>query len=92
MAKNTIPVGSGVMTPDGLGKVFASNLLTEKFSVKLEDGKTKEYQRSELEMVDGDVNIDIEIPKNQYKLEETAVDIKELKKLEDDKNSSTGNV
>ena len=91
MAKNTIPVGSGVMTPDGLGKVFASNLLTEKFSVKLEDGKTKDYKRDELEMFDGEVNIDIEIPKNQYKMEE-AVDIGDIKKLEDDRNSSTGNV
>ena len=42
-------------------------------------------------MVDGDVNIDIEIP-NQYKLEEAPVDMKDIKKLEDDKNSSTGNV
>ena len=92
MAKNTIPIGSGVMTPDGLGRVFASNLLAEKFSVKLEDGKTKDYRRNELEMIDGDVNIDIEIPKNQYRLEETPVDIKDIKKLEDDKNSSTGNV
>ena len=91
MAKNTIPVGSGVMTPDGLGKVFASNLLTEKLSVKLEDGKTKDYKRDELEMFDGEVNIDIEIPKNQYKMEE-AVDIGDIKKLEDDRNSSTGNV
>lgn len=92
MAKNTIPIGSGVMTPDGLGRVFASNLLTEKFSVKLEDGKTKDYNRNDLEMIDGDVNIDIEIPKNQYRLEETPADIKDLKTLEDDRNSSTGNV
>ena len=92
MMKNTIPIGSGVMTPDGLGKVFSSNLLTEKFSVKLEDGKTKDYHREELEMVDGDVNIDIEISKNQYKMEEVPVDMKDIKKLEDDRNSSTGNV
>lgn len=92
MAKNTIPIGAVVMTPDGLGKVFASNLLTEKFSVKLEDEKIKEYQRCDLEMVDGDVNINIEIPKNQYKLEEAPVDMRDLKKLEDDRNSSTGNV
>lgn len=92
MAKNTIPIGSGVMTADGLGKVFASNLLTEKFSVKLEDGKIKDYHRKDLEMIDGDINIDIEITKNQYKLEETPDDIKDIKNLEDDKNSSTGNV
>ena len=92
MAKNTIPIGSGVMTPDGLGRIFSSNLLTEKFSVKLEDGKTKDYHRNDLEMIDGDVNIDIEIPKNQYRLEEAPADIKDLKKLEDDRNSSTGNV
>jgi len=92
MAKNTIPIGTGVMTPDGLGKVFASNLLAEKFSVKLEDGKTKEYEKKDLEMIDGDVNIDIEIPKNQYRMEETSVDMKDLKQLEDDRNSSTGNV
>lgn len=92
MAKNTIPIGTGVMTPEGLGRVYASNLLAESFSVKLEDGKTKDYKRNDLEIIDGDVNIDIEIPKNQYKLEEAPVDMKDIKKLEDDRNSSTGNV
>jgi len=43
-------------------------------------------------MVDADVNVDIEISRiNNYSTDEK-VDAKQLKQLEDDRNSSTGNV
>ena len=42
--------------------------------------------------VDADVNVDIEISRiNNYSTDEK-VDAKQLKQLEDDRNSSTGNV
>ncbi|HNW25437.1 MAG TPA: regulatory iron-sulfur-containing complex subunit RicT [Candidatus Gastranaerophilaceae bacterium] len=88
-AKDMPPVGSSVMTPDGLGKVFSLNFLNSKLSVKLEDGKIKEYKKAELEMVDAEVNIEIDIPVVAYPEETEHVDISQL---EDDKNSSTGNV
>ena len=90
-AKTLPPVGSGVMTPDGLGRVFMVNFLKKAVSVKLEDGKTKEFPRDEIEMIDGDVNIDISNNINNYQ-EEEIVDMKDIKSLEDDKNSSTGNI
>lgn len=88
-AKDMPPVGSSVMTPDGLGKVFSLQFLNAKVSVKLEDGKIKEYKKNELEMVDAEVNIEIDIPVVTYPEENEHVDISQL---EDDKNSSTGNV
>ena len=88
-AKTLPPVGSGVMTPDGIGKVFMVNFLKKAVNVKLEDGKIKEYNKSEIEMIDGEVNIDIDIQNNLNYQEEEIVDIKSL---EDEKNSSTGNV
>ena len=77
------------MTPDGVGKVFMVNFLKKSVNVKLEDGKIKEYQKSDIEMIDGEVNIDIDINNNLNYQEEEVVDIKSL---EDDKNSSTGNI
>ena len=88
-AKTLPPVGSGVMTPDGVGKVFMVNFLKKSVSVKLEDGKTKEYLKPDIEMIDGDVNIDIDINNNLNYQEDEVVDIKSL---EDEKNSSTGNI
>ena len=88
-AKTLPPVGSGVMTPDGVGKVFMVNFLKKTANVKLEDGKIKEYQKNEIEMIDGEVNIDIDITNNLAYQEEEIVDIKSL---EDDKNSTTGNI
>ncbi len=88
-AKTLPPVGSGVMTPDGVGKVFMVNFLKKTVNVKLEDGKTKEYQKPDIEMIDGEVNIDIDINNNLNYQEDEVVDIKSL---EDEKNSSTGNV
>ena len=59
-------------------------------AVKMEDGKTKEFTKSEIEMVDADVNVEIDVPIiNTYTDENDNIDIKQL---EDDRNSSTGNV
>lgn len=88
-AKGMSPVGSGVMTPDGVGCVCSLHFLNDKLSVKLEDGKIKEYGKNEIEMIDADVNIEIEAPYKYTEESEEAIDIKQL---EDDKNSSTGNV
>jgi len=89
-AKEMPPVGSSVMTPDGLGKVFSIKFLADSVSVKMEDGKRKDYPKSEIEMVDADVNVELDIPTViTYAEEGEPVD---LKQLEDDRNSSTGNV
>lgn len=89
VVKDMPPLGSAVMTPDGLGKVFALKVLNSKISVKLEDGKVKDYSRNEIEMVDAEVNVEINIPVVSYPEENEGID---LKQLEDDRNSSTGNV
>ncbi len=88
-AKSLPPVGSGVMTPDGIGKVFMVNFLKKSVDVKLEDGKIKEYEKRDIEMIDGEVNIDIDISNNLNYQEDENIDIKSL---EDDKNSTTGNI
>lgn len=91
-AKGMPPVGSPVMTPDGLGKVCALHFLNDSIQVKLEDGKIKDYQKSEIEVVDADVNVEINIP--QQNLNYATDDEKDIdiKSLEDDRNSSTGNI
>lgn len=89
-AKNLAPVGSSVLTPDGLGCVASVNFLSGKISVKLQDGKTKEYIQNDIEMVDADLNIKIDKP-IQYVSDEE-VSSADIKQLEDDRNSSTGNV
>lgn len=90
-AKGMPPVGSSVMTPDGLGKVCFLQFLNGTVAVKMEDGKTKEFPKGEIEMVDADVNVEIDIPTTMtsYVEDETNIDIRQL---EDDRNSSTGNV
>lgn len=89
-AKGMPPIGCSVMTPDGLGKVFSLKILNSKIAVKLEDGKIKDYLKQDIEMVDADVNVEITIPTVNYPVEENeGID---LKQLEDDRNSSTGNV
>lgn len=89
MAKGLPPVGSAVMSPDGLGKVCALKFLTNQIQVKLEDGKIKDYAKNELEIVDQEVNIDIDIINHYVDESEAHINIKDL---EDDRNSSTGNV
>ena len=92
-AKGMPPVGSTVMTPSGLGKVCFIQFLNNSVAVKFEDGKIKEFQKEDLEMVDADVNVDIEVNRiNSYNDTDEKVDAKQLKQLEDDRNSSTGNV
>lgn len=90
-AKDMPPIGSGVMTPDGLGKVCALHFLNNAVQVKLEDGKIKDYQKDDIEMIDADINVDIDVPNiNNYQDDEdNNIDISSL---EDDKNSSTGNI
>ncbi|MBR1776168.1 stage 0 sporulation protein [bacterium] len=92
-AKGMPPVGSTVMTPNGLGKVCYIQFLNNSVAVKFEDGKIKEFTKDEIEMVDADVNVEIEDNRiNNYTESDEKVDAKQLKQLEDDKNSSTGNV
>ncbi len=91
-AKGMPPVGSTVMTPSGLGKVCFIQFLNNSVAVKFEDGKIKEFGKSEIEMVDADVNVDIEISRITNYAPDEKVDAKQLKQLEDDRNSSTGNV
>lgn len=92
-AKGMPPVGSTVMTPAGLGKVCLIQFLNNSVSVKFEDGKIKEFTKEEIEMVDADVNVDIENNRiNDYTVTDEKVDARQLKQLEDDRNSSTGNV
>ena len=89
-AKGMPPIGSSVMTPDGLGKVCNLQFLSGKVSVKMEDGKTKEFVKNDIEMVDADVNVEIDVPvMNSYTEDSEGIDIRQL---EDDRNSSTGNV
>ena len=89
-AKGMPPIGSSVMTPDGLGKVCYLQFMCGKVAVKMEDGKVKEFAKNDIEMVDADVNVEIDIPaiNNAYE-EDSHIDIRQL---EDDRNSSTGNV
>ena len=89
-AKGMPPIGSAVMTPDGLGRVCSLHFLSSTIAVKLEDGKVKDFTKNEIEMVDDDVNIDIDIQSNAYQeVSDYNVDIRQL---EDDRNSSTGNL
>jgi len=88
-AKDMAPVGSGVMTPDGLGCVASVNFLNGKISVKLQDGKTHDYTQDQIEMVDADLNIEIDKP---ISYGDDSVEDIDIRQLEDDKNSSTGNV
>lgn len=90
-AKGMPPIGSSVMTPDGLGKVSYLKFMSGTVTVKTEDGKIKDYSKSDIEMVDADVNVEIDMPQAPptYSDDSEGIDIKQL---EDDKNSSTGNV
>ena len=90
-AKGMPPIGSSVMTSDGLGKVCYLNFMSGTVAIKMEDGKVKEFPKSDIEMVDADVNVEIDVPviNNAYDDDSSGIDIKQL---EDDRNSSTGNV
>ncbi len=90
-AKGMPPIGASVMTSEGLGKVSSLNFLSGTVNVKMEDGKTREVPKSDIEIVDADVNVEIDVQSinNAYGEDASAQDIKQL---EDDRNSSTGNV
>lgn len=91
-AKGLPPVGSTVMTPSGLGKVCFIQFMNNSVAVKFEDGKIKEFGKTEIEMVDANINVDIEDSRITDYAADEKIDAKQLKQLEDDKNSSTGNV
>lgn len=85
------PVGSGVMTPDGIGRVSALHFLNGKVAVKLEDGKIKDYEKKEIEMIDEDIsNIEIDVSPQYRDEEEEHLDIKQLE--DDDDQSFTTNI
>ncbi len=96
-AKEMVPIGSGVMTTEGVGRVCALNILTNHLSVKFPDGKIKDFPNNEVEMIDTDVNIEIDanISGSRYSnmiQEDDDTDKIDIKQFEDDKNSSTGNI
>lgn len=90
-AKMLPPVGSGIMTPDGIAKVASICFLKQTILAKLEDGKTKEYTKNDIEMLDQEVNIEIDKGANilNYSDSDETIDIRNL---DNDKNSSTGNI
>ena len=91
-AKGMPPIGSSVMTTDGLGKVCYLQFMSGKVAVKMEDGKTKEFNKEDIEMVDAEVNVEIDANPtaiNNYSDDDQNIDIRQL---EDDRNSSTGNI
>lgn len=93
-AKEMVPIGSGVMTIEGVGRVCALNILTNHVSVKLSDGKIKEFPSNEVEMIDAEVNIEIDAGNAGYKYAsmQQSDEHVDIKQFEDDRNSSTGNI
>ena len=84
------PVGCGVMTPDGIGRVCSLHFLSGNVAVKLEDGKIKEFGKKDIEMIDEEVsNIEIDIPPSYQEEDDESVDISQL---EDDEQSFTSNI
>jgi cell fate regulator YaaT (PSP1 superfamily) len=84
------PVGSAVMTSDGVGKVAALHFMHATVVVKLEDGRVKEFSKKEIEMLEEDItNIEIASPLDYRDEEVSDVDIKGM---EDDDQSFTNNV
>ena len=67
------------------------NFLKNTIGVKLEDGKIKDYLKEDIEMIDGEVNIEIEGSDNRLNYSEEGETI-DIKSLDNDKNSSTGNI
>ncbi len=94
-AKEMVPIGSGVMTSEGVGRVCGLNILTNNVSVKLADGKIKEFPSIEVEMIDTDVNIEIDVNSAGYKyasMQQASEENIDIKQYEDDRNSSTENI
>ena len=59
---------------------------------EFEDGKIKEFEKTEIEMVDANINVDIDVPRITNYAPDEKVDARQLRQLEDDRNSSTGHV
>ena len=57
----------------------------------LEDGKIKEYSKDDIEMLDGEVDIEINTAQNALDYHDEGETL-DLKSLDNDKNSSTGNI
>ena len=91
-AKGMPPIGASVMTSEGLGKVCYLNFMSGTVAVKMEDGKTREVPKSDIEIVDADVNVEIDVPVINNAYDEESASAQDIKQLEDDRNSSTGNV
>lgn len=91
-AKGMPPIGASVMTSEGLGKVCYLNFMSGTVAVKMEDGKTREVPKSDIEIVDADVNVEIDIPAINNAYGDESATAQDIKQLEDDRNSSTGNV
>ena len=91
-AKGMPPIGASVMTSEGLGKVCYLNFMSGTVSVKMEDGKTREVPKTDIEIVDADVNVEIDVPVINNAYDEEGATAQDIKQLEDDRNSSTGNV
>lgn len=91
-AKGMPPIGSSVMTSEGLGKVCYLQFMSGTVAVKIEDGKVKEFPKGDIEMVDADVNVEIDVPAINNAYGEESDSTMDIKQLEDDRNSSTGNV
>lgn len=83
------PVGSAVMTSEGLGRVAALHFLHATVVVKLEDGRVKEFGKKEIEMIEEDVtNIEINYSIDYHEDEENV----DITSMEDDDQSFTSNV
>ncbi|MBR6099327.1 stage 0 sporulation protein [bacterium] len=91
-AKGMPPIGASVMTSEGLGKVCYLNFMSGTVAVKMEDGKTREVPKTDIEIVDADVNVEIDVPVINNAYDEESASAQDIKQLEDDRNSSTGNV
>lgn len=82
------PIGSGVMTPEGIGRVCALHFLNSTAVVKLEDGRITEFKKHELEMLDEDVTgIDIDYTdytQQQTDEEDVFTDLSELEDADDE--------
>lgn len=85
------PIGSGVMTPDGIGKVAALHFLNAKVVVKLEDETIKEFDKKEIEMIEEDVgNIELDYARGYQDVDEA--EVINIAELEEDDSSYTTNI
>lgn len=87
------PVGCGVMTPEGIGRVCSLHFLNATAMVKLEDGRICEFKKHEIEMIDDEVSgIDIDTTSitnySSQQIDEDT-DIVDLSTLEDSDDEYT---